>query len=125
MEYPKTMNFLDNTSHQPSKFRTIIVSETGATKALRNTDRNNKQDMFKNCASFTDCVNEINKTQVNNAKEPDVEMLMYNLIEYSDNYSKASKSLYQFCRHKPHAPLTDSESIKFKSKFLNTNNKCI
>ena len=34
---------------------------------------------------FTDCVSEINNTQVDNAKYIDVVMQMYNLIEYSDN----------------------------------------
>ena len=33
-------------------------------------------------------MNEINNTQVDNAKDIDVVIPMYNLIEYSDNYSK-------------------------------------
>ena len=28
-------------------------------------------------------------------------MPMYNLIEYSDNYSKTSRILWQYCRHAP------------------------
>ena len=51
--------------------------------------------VFKTCAPFTDCINEINNTQVDNAKEIDVVMPMYNLIEYSDNYLKTSRSLWQ------------------------------
>ena len=36
---------------------------------------------------------------------------------------KKSGSLYQFCRDEPNNVLTESESFKFKSKFLdNTNN---
>ena len=46
--------------------------------------------MFKNCAPFTNCISEVNSTQINNAKYLDVVMPMYNLIEYSDNYSKTS-----------------------------------
>ena len=50
-------------------------------------------------------------------------MPMYSLIEYSDNYSKKSGSLYQFCRDEPNDNITDSQSFKLKSKFLdNTNN---
>ena len=51
-------------------------------------------------------------------------MLMYNLIEYSDNYSKTSGSLNQFYRDKQNDnSITKSESFKFKSKFLdNINN---
>ena len=53
-------------------------------------------------------------------------MPMYSLIEYSENYSKKSGSLYQFCRDKPNDNITDSQLFKFKSKFLdNTNNASI
>ena len=45
-------------------------------------------------------------------------MPMHNLIEYSGNYSERSRSLYQFCRDEPKDDITESESFKFKSKFL-------
>ena len=38
----------------------------------------------------------INNTQIDNAKDIDVVMLIYNLIEYSDNYLKTSGSLWQY-----------------------------
>ena len=57
--------------------------------------------MFKNCAPFTDCISKINNTQVDNAKDIDIVMPMYNLIEYSDNYSKTSGSLWQYCKEIP------------------------
>ena len=50
--------------------------------------------MFKNCASFTNCISEINNTQVDNVKDIDRVILIYNLIEYSNNYSKTSGSLW-------------------------------
>ena len=53
----------------------------------------NKKVIFKNCAPFTICISEINNTQVGNAKDLDIVMPMYNLIEHSDNYSKTSGSL--------------------------------
>ena len=37
-------------------------------------------------------ISEINNTQVDNAKNIDIVMPMYNLIEYSDNYAKKSAS---------------------------------
>ena len=40
----------------------------------------------------------INNTQVDNAKDVDIVMFMYNLVEYSDSYSKASRSLWQYCK---------------------------
>ena len=80
----------------------------GANDVARAVKRNNKQAIFKNCAPFTDCIIEINNTQIDNAKELDVVMPMYNLIEYKDNYSKTSESLYQFCRDEPNDNITDS-----------------
>ena len=37
----------------------------------------------------------MNSTQVDNTKDIDIVIPMYNLIEYSDNYSKTSASLRQ------------------------------
>ena len=42
-------------------------------------------------AQFTDCISEINNTQIDNAKYIDVVIPMYNLIEYSDDYSKKNQ----------------------------------
>ena len=42
--------------------------------------------IFKDCAPFTICISKVNNTQINNAKDIDVVMSMYNLIEYSDDY---------------------------------------
>ena len=39
-------------------------------------------------------------------------MAMYNLIEYSDNYSKTSGSLWKYYKDEPNDNLTDSESFK-------------
>ena len=58
-----------------------------------NQNNDHKELVFKNCAPFTDCISEINSTQIDNAKDIDLVMLMYNLIEYSNNYSKTSESL--------------------------------
>ena len=61
----------------------------------------NKRVIFKNCTTFTICISEINNTQVGNAKDIDIVMPMYNLIEYSDNYLKTSGSLWQYCKYIP------------------------
>ena len=55
---------------------------------------------FKNCAPFTRCVTHINDEHVETAENLDIIMPMHNLIEYSDNYSDSSGSLYQFKREK-------------------------
>ena len=75
---------------------TITVVGAGEEVAAIATDRSNNQGIFKNFAPFTNCITEIDNTQVDNTKNFDVVMPMYNLIEYSDKYSKTSGSLYQF-----------------------------
>ena len=65
---------------------TITVDDTSAAGAAANNT--NKKVILKNCAPFTNCISEINNTHIDNAKDTDIVMLMYNLIEYSDNYSK-------------------------------------
>ena len=42
---------------------------------------------------------------------------MYNLIEYSDNYSKISGNLWQYYRDDPDDNITQSESFKYKMKI--------
>ena len=42
---------------------------------------------------------------------------MYNLIEYSDNYSKTSGGLYQYYKDEPNNNIADSESFKSKIKI--------
>ena len=90
-------------------------------------DTAGKEVVFKNCAPFTDCKSKINNTQIDNAEEIDIVMPMYNLIEYSDNYSKTSGNLWQYYRDKPaltnagaianfHAA-DSSASFKFKQKI--------
>ena len=56
-------------------------------------DNTNKQVIFKNCAPFANCISQIENTQMDDAEYIDTVMPMYNLIVYSDNYSKTSGSL--------------------------------
>ena len=58
---------------------TIAVNNTATADAV--ADNINKKVTFKNCAPFTNCKSEINNTQVDNAKDIDIVMHMYNLIE--------------------------------------------
>ena len=54
---------------------------------------NNTKVVFKNCAPFEKCSTEIDGTLVDEANFINITMPMYNLIEYSDNYSVTSASL--------------------------------
>ena len=50
-----------------------------AAAAANNTGR---KVIFKNCAPITDCINEINNTQVDNGKDIDVAVPNYNVIQW-------------------------------------------
>ena len=72
--------------------RNITVNNAAANGAAANNT--NKKVIFKSCTHFTNCVSEINNTKVDNAKDIEIVMPMYNLIEYGDNYGSILK-IYQ------------------------------
>ena len=95
----------------------IKITRAGDQAAARQADERDKGVIFKNCAPFTKCISRINNTDIDNAQDIDIVMPMYNLIEYSDNYSKTSGSLWQYYKDDPNDNLTDSESFKSKVKI--------
>ena len=96
---------------------TITITGAGANAEERQTDEKDKEVTFKHCAPFTKCISRINNTDIDNAHDIDIVMPMYNLIEYIDNYSKTSGSLWQYYKDDPNDNLTDSESFKSKVKI--------
>ena len=96
---------------------TITITGAGDDAAARRADERNKGVTFKNCAPFTKCISRINNTDIDNVHDIDIVMPMYNLIEYSDNYSKTSGSLLQYYKDDPNDNLIDSESFKSKVKI--------
>ena len=99
---------------------TITVNNTDAADADANNT--NKKVIFKNCAPFTNCISEINNTQVDNAKDIDIVMPMYTLIGYSDNYSKTSGSLWQYCQDIPAAD--NNAIVNFAENNLTNSFNC-
>ena len=93
----------------------ISINNTAAQDAAANNT--NKKVIFKNCAPFTNCINEINNIQIDNAKDIDIVMSMYNLIEYSNNYAKTTGSLWQYCKDIP-ARNANNEIIAFDANNL-------
>ena len=75
---------------------TLTILNTAARGSAANSAY--KKGIFKNCAPFVNCISEISNTQVDDAHDIDVVIPMYNLIEYSDIYSKASGCLWQYYR---------------------------
>ena len=66
----------------------ILVAGNTTVAAGKNTDV-----AFKNCASFSICKTVISDVYVDEANHIYITIPMYNLIEYSDNYSDISESL--------------------------------
>ena len=160
MEYKKIITLLENTSDQPSKFRTknwveindesnesygtgsaiefkttmlrsslcdyadayilfkgtITITGERDTAAAKRLDQRNKGGIFKNCAPFNKCINRINGTEINKARDIDIVMPMYNVIGYSDKYSKTSGSLWKYCKDDLNDNITQSWSFKSKIK---------
>ena len=69
-------------------------TQTDCIREIRNTQIDNAKDIDVG-------IREIRNTQIDNAKDIDVAMLMYNLIECSDDHSKTSGSLWKYCRYEP------------------------
>ena len=80
--------------------------------------------VFKNCSPFTDCISEINNKEMDHDKDIDVVIPMYNLTEYSVNYSKTSRRLWQYYKYEPFVDDNDNiidvpddtDSASFKKK---------
>ena len=74
------------------------------------------------------CKTVINDLFIGEANHIYIAMPMYNLIEYSDNYSNLSGSLWKFKREKVPANNADltvdnSESFKYKTALVGKNSK--
>ena len=88
---------------------TITITGEGDNAGERQAHERDKGVTFKNCAPFTKCISRINNTDIDNAHDIDIVMPMYNLIEYSDNYSKTPGSLWQYYKDIPNDNLAKSE----------------
>ena len=57
-----------------------------------------KKLTLKNNPPFRSCISKINSTFIDNTGDLDIVKSMYNLPEYSDNYSMTSRSLWNYFR---------------------------
>ena len=69
-----------------------------AAAAANKNDKAQKDFRFKYSALFRSCISKISGTSIDIARDLDIVMLMYFLLEYSDNYSMASGSLWNYYR---------------------------
>ena len=68
---------------------------------------------FRNCASFIKCIPKFDGATIDDAKDSNRVMSMYNLIEYSLNYSKTTRNLWFY---------SIGEAINFNAYIANDNN---
>ena len=80
---------------------TISITDARDDDSAKRLDERNKGVIFKTCAPFTKCISRIDNAYIDNAQDIDIVMPMYNLIEYSDNYSKTYGSLWQYYKDDP------------------------
>ena len=85
---------------------------------------------LKNNGPFISCISKINGELVENAEDLDIVIPMYNLLEYSKNYEKPSRSLFNYYRDEPkehtigdgdnaiNISTRNSESFDYKTKIL-------
>ena len=71
------------------------------------------QIAFKSCAPFTKCITKIDGTTIDDAENLDLVMPMYNLIEYSSNYSETTGNLWFYSK---------DEATNFNADVANNNN---
>ena len=72
----------------------ITITGEGKSVGARQPDERNRRVMFTNFIPFTNFLSKIDNTQIDNGEGLDLVLPMYSLIEYSDNYSEKSASLW-------------------------------
>ena len=112
-------------------------NNTAANATATNNANNNafgeKKLIFKNNAPLINCFTKINGIKIDNAENLDVVMPMYNLLEYSKNYTKTTGSLWNYYRDELNSStdndnithsILNSKSFDYKANFIGsvTNN---
>ena len=96
---------------------TITITGAGEDATAKRLDERNKGVIFQICEPFTKCISRISNTEIDNAKDINIVMSMFNLIDCCDNYSKTSRSLSQYYKDDPNDNITQPESFKSTIKI--------
>ena len=106
-----------------------IVAKETVTGTDPNDANYDKKLAFQNNVPFINCILKINNTLIDNAEDLDIVMPMYNLVEYSNNYSKTSRSLWKDYRDESSSGIgiennnlissvNNSKSFDYKTKIV-------
>ena len=104
----------------------ITASATAGVNNVRDKKKNKPLE-FKNNALFISCISKINGVLIENAEDLDTLMPMHNLLEYSQNYSNTSGSLWNYYRDEltddtndnrsPNKNVINSKSFEYKTSI--------
>ena len=86
----------------------IVVKGGISVTGTDNANIRNKKLTFTNNAAFRSCISKTNNTFAENVDNFDILMPMYNLLEYSDNYSMTLGSFWNYYK----ADETSNNKIK-------------
>ena len=90
-------------------------------RTVSNTDINKKDAAFKNNAPFRLCITNQQRIHRQCMEDIDIVTPRYNLLEYSDNYSMTSGSLWNYYRNEidgVNDNILDSKSFEYKTKII-------
>ena len=90
-------------SHLCNYSDVYIVVKGTITVTDPNNNKYDKKRAFKNNAPFISCIPKINNVLIDKAEDLDIVMSMYNLIKHGQNYSKTTRSLWNYYRDKPNS----------------------
>ena len=97
----------------------IVVEEDITFEGDNDANKRNKNLAYKINTLFINCISKINGVKIDIAKDLDVVIPMYNLLEYSKYYRKTTGSLWNYYRDEPSNPLSsNSESFKCKTSIV-------
>ena len=91
-----------------------IVVKGKITITNPNNDAYGKKLAFKNNAPFASCISKFNNTFVGNAEDLDVVMPMYSSLEFSKNYSKTTRSFWNYDRDEPNSGANNNINYSIK-----------
>ena len=74
----------------------IVVKGTISITGINDNNKRNKEITFKNNAPLKSSITKINNKYIDCAEDFNIVMSMYNFLEYSDNYSMTSGSLWNY-----------------------------
>ena len=100
----------------------IVVKGRITVEGTNDNNWKDKKLSFKINAPFRFCISKIN-TFIDNADNLDIFMLMYNFLEYSDNYSVTSGSLWNYCRDEVNDDANENNADNYGINNKTTTNR--